>query len=110
MIILLLQNAVLALLGLLALGIQLWALVDCLRTTPADFERAYKRTKQFWLLLTAGSVLVGVLFLLSRGIGFTMLLDLAAVTAASVYLADVRPALAQVRRGGNRNQGPYGPW
>ncbi|WP_427016377.1 DUF2516 family protein [Pseudarthrobacter sp. P1] len=115
MIILLLQYALTGLLGLVALGIQLWALADCLRATPADFERAYKRTKQFWSLLTGGSVLVGVLYLLTLsprggGMGFTLLLDLAAATAAAVYLADVRPALAQVRRGGNRNQGPYGPW
>ncbi|WP_035750418.1 DUF2516 family protein [Arthrobacter sp. 35W] len=103
-------NALLILLGLVALGIQGWALADCLRTKTEDFERAYKRTKSFWALLTGGSALMGVLYIAGPGMGFSMLLNLAAVTAASVYLADVRPALAQVRRGGNRNQGPYGPW
>ena len=34
-----------------------------------------------------------------------------AFVAAAVYLADVRPALAQVTgRGGRGRQGPYGPW
>ena len=35
---------------------------------------------------------------------------LVAVTAASVYLADVRPAVKDAGRGGSRNTGPYGPW
>ena len=38
------------------------------------------------------------------------LFGLAAVTAASVYLADVRPAVKDAGRGGSRNMGPYGPW
>jgi hypothetical protein len=38
------------------------------------------------------------------------LFGLAAVVAASVYLADVRPAVKDAGRGGSRNTGPYGPW
>ena len=38
------------------------------------------------------------------------LFGLAAVVAASVYLADVRPAVKDAGRGGSRNMGPYGPW
>jgi hypothetical protein len=38
------------------------------------------------------------------------LFGIAAVTAACVYLADVRPALREAGSGGNRNVGPYGPW
>ena len=55
--------------------------------------------------------MVGAIYILtSGGIGFFLLLELAAVTAASVYLADVRPAVSDARRGGNRKQGPYGSW
>lgn len=96
-------------LGLVAWGLQLWALVDCLRSPTADFERAYKRTKGFWGGLLGVSALFGLLFLLGPSLGFMMLVDLAGVTVASVYLADVRPVLKELR-GGTRKQGPYGPW
>ncbi|MDQ6752460.1 MAG: DUF2516 family protein [Actinomycetota bacterium] len=104
-------NLLLLALGLLAFGLQLWAMADCLRTKASDFERAYKKTKGFWTGITVGASVVGALYILSAGgIGFFLLLELAAVTAASVYLADVRPAVSDARRGGNRSQGPYGPW
>lgn len=96
--------------GLLALGLQVWALFECLRTTNADFGRAFKKTKGFWTLITVAATVVGVLYVLAPQIGFFLLFELAAVTAASVFLADVRPALQDARRGGNRKQGPYGPW
>lgn len=110
MITYLLTNWLLFALGLIALGIQVWALVECLRTKPAQFERADKRTKGFWTALTVGATLVGVLFELSPGIGFILMLELAAVTASSVYLADVRPAVATNPRGGTRGYGGYGGW
>ncbi|WP_394940735.1 DUF2516 family protein [Psychromicrobium sp. YIM B11713] len=96
--------------GLLALGIQLWALVDCLIAKPSEFERADKRNKGFWSGITAVSALVGALYLFGPGLGFFLILNLIACVAAGVYLADVRPALRDVRRGGNRPMGPYGPW
>ncbi|MCZ2404159.1 DUF2516 family protein [Paenarthrobacter sp. Z7-10] len=94
----------------MALGLQVWALFDCLRTKGADFERASKKTKNFWTLVTVAATVVGVLFVLSPQMSFFLLFELAAVTASSVFLADVRPALQDARRGGNRSQGPYGPW
>ncbi|MCU1573525.1 MAG: hypothetical protein JWO93_1607 [Micrococcaceae bacterium] len=98
------------LLGLLGFGIQLWAMVECLRSRAADFERAYKRTKGFWTGLTVAAAVVGGLYVLNPSLGFLLLLELASATAAGVFLADVRPALQDARRGGNRSQGPYGPW
>ena len=107
----LITNLLLLVLALFAFGLQLWAMVDCLRTKAANFERAYKKTKGFWTGMTVGASVVGALYILmSGGIGFFLLLELAAVTAASVYLADVRPAVSDARRGGNRSQGPYGTW
>lgn len=105
---------VLTALGLVAFGVQVWAFSDALRTPPAYFERVYKRTKMFWAALTGGGAFFGFLYvivpittLLPPATGFSMLLTLAGATAAGVYLADVRPALAEVRgRGrGNQNRG-----
>ncbi|MCC3292338.1 MULTISPECIES: DUF2516 family protein [unclassified Arthrobacter] len=96
-------------LGIVALGIELWALLDCARRKPADFERAYKRTKGFWLGLTGGAAAVGVLSALVPSLSL-ILFQLAAVIAACVYLADVKPAIGSSRGRGNSNQGPYGPW
>ncbi|WP_104087286.1 DUF2516 family protein [Arthrobacter sp. GMC3] len=110
-------------LGVVALGIQVMALSDCLRTPTSDFQRVYKRTKLFWGALTGASAFFGFIFLIGPvtsslaygmlippGIGFNLLLNLAAVTAASVYLADVRPALAEVRGRGKGNQNRGSSW
>lgn len=95
-------------LGLVALGIEVWALADCVRRPGTAFEAAFKRTKGFWLALTGGAVVVGVLSVLGGGGGFNVF-QLIAIIAACVYLADVKPAVSQTSgRGGAA--GPYGPW
>lgn len=103
---------ILTILGLVAFGVQLWAFGHAVRTPAADFERVYKRTKTFWSALTGGAAFLGFIYVIvpistlrSPGLGFGMLLTLASVTAAGVYLADVRPALAEVRGRGNQNRG-----
>lgn len=106
------ELAVFFTLALVALGLEVWALVDCVRHKAAAFEATGKRTKSFWLALTGGATLVGVISLFSSGgiFGTFGLFGLAAVVAASVYLADVRPAVKDAGRGGTRNSGPYGGW
>ncbi|ADX71961.1 hypothetical protein Asphe3_07580 [Pseudarthrobacter phenanthrenivorans Sphe3] len=108
------EQAVFLILALVALGLELWAVVDCARHRANAFEATGKRTKTFWLALTGGAALVGALSLLGGGgggfLGTLGLFGLAAVVAASVYLADVRPAVKDAGRGGSRNTGPYGPW
>lgn len=109
------QFFVLVALGLLALGIQVWALSDALRTSAGDFERVNRKTKTFWTALTAGSgffgfiyVIVPLMSLSVPSMGMGMILSLAGATVAGVYLADVRPALAEVRGGrgrGHQNRG-----
>ncbi|WP_434995957.1 DUF2516 family protein [Arthrobacter sp. Ld5] len=95
-------------LGIVALGIEVWALSDCVRRPGTAFEAAFKRTKGFWLALTGGAVVVGLLSVLGGAGGFN-LFQLVAIIAACVYLADVKPAVSQTSgRGGS--QGPYGPW
>jgi hypothetical protein len=107
------ERAVFFVLAVVALGLELWALVDCARHRANAFEATGKRTKTFWLALTGGATLVGIFSLFGSGgglFGTLGLFGLAAVVAASVYLADVRPAVKDAGRGGSRNSGPYGPW
>ncbi|MFQ4150095.1 DUF2516 family protein [Arthrobacter sp. LAPM80] len=111
------QFLILVALGLLALGIQLRAFIDCLRSPAADFERVYKRTKTFWLALSGGAVFFGFLYifwpLMSLTVptmGMPVILNLAGVTAAGVYLADVRPALVEVRGRGKGQQNRGSSW
>ena len=108
------EDAVYYILGLVALALEVWAFFDCVRHRANAFEAVGKRTKTFWLALTGGSLAIGALSVLGGGggglIGPFGLFGLAAVVAACVYLADVRPAVKDAGRGGSRNTGPYGPW
>lgn len=99
-------------LALVALVLELWAVADCARHPANAFEATGKRTKTFWLALTGGAALIGVISFFGSGgfFGSLGLFGLVAVVAASVYLADVRPAVKDAGRGGSRNTGPYGPW
>jgi hypothetical protein len=106
------ETGVYFVLALVAFCLEAWAFFDCLRHKANAFEAVSKRTKTFWLALTGGALAIGALSLFGGGSGFGTLglFGLAAVTAASVYLADVRPAVKDAGRGGSRNMGPYGPW
>ena len=119
------ETGVYFVLALVAFGLEVWAFFDCLRQKANAFEAVSKRTKMFWLALTGGAVAIGALFLYGAaqtvgalspagggggGFGTFGLFGLGAVVAASVYLADVRPAVKDAGRGGSRNMGPYGPW
>lgn len=85
-----------------------WALVDCLLRPTRAFPAAGKRTKPFWLLLTALAAVVSFLALpLGGGTSFFGILAFVGVVAAIVYLVDVRPAVAphSRRRGGRGGRG-----
>ncbi len=100
-----LQSWIVYALSFAALGVEAWAVLDCLRRPSDAFVAASKRTKGFWLAVTGVAVLLGVV---SVG-AIPGLLGIIGVIAAGVYLADVRPALDQVT-GRGRADGPYGPW
>ena len=87
--------------GLICAAVAVWAFVDCLIRKAPMFEARSKRTKGFWLGITGAAAFVTVLgVVLPQGSGFIFgfggygLFNIAAVTAAGVYLADVRPAVA----------------
>jgi hypothetical protein len=92
-----------------------WALVDCLLRPTRAFPAAGKRTKTFWLLITAIAAAVSFVALpLGGGSSFFGFLAFIGVVGAIVYLVDVRPAVAPYsrRRGrGGRGGGPSrGGW
>ncbi len=91
-------------LGILAVAIEIWALADCAKRKPASFEATFKRTKGFWMGITGGAAAVGLLSIFLQG-GLFPILQLVAVVAACVYLADVKPAVSETQ-----SSGPYGPW
>lgn len=92
-------------LGLAALVLELYALVDAVRHPPAAYLAAGKRTKGLWVAVTAVAVAIGFLSIYQ----VLSLVSIIAIVAAAVYVTDVRPALQQVR-GRRGSQGPYGRW
>jgi hypothetical protein len=99
------QSGVSVLIGLLALGLEVAALVDALRHPPAAYLAASKRTKGLWVGITVAATLVGFISVWNP----VSIVSIAAIVGAAIYLTDVRPALNQVRGRGGRS-GPYGPW
>ncbi len=81
--------------GLLALRV--WALVDCVTRRAAAFPAADKLTKPAWLaiLLVAGA-LGTLLGLPNSPYSSASNFSLISAIAASIYLADVRPAVREI--------------
>lgn len=102
-----LQQLVLLVLTVAAFGMQVYALVDAVRTRKEAFDLAGKLTKQKWVAILGVAAALGFVSL-GGGLGF---LAIIAVVAAGVYLADVRPAVRQIGGGhSGERSGPYGPW
>jgi predicted CDP-diglyceride synthetase/phosphatidate cytidylyltransferase len=96
------QSIVLTILGAVALGCEVYAFVDALRHPDNAYVAASKRTRTFWLVLLAIALAIGFVTLFNP----LNLFGLLAFVGAAVYLADVRPALRQVRGlGGRSNTG-----
>lgn len=94
-------------LGLVMLGVEVVAFVDCLRHREDAFRAAGKLTKNKWMLITGIALVVGFLTV-TNPIG---ILGIVGIVASAVYLVDVRPALRKVLgKSQSRNEGPYGPW
>lgn len=107
-----LQYLIVLVLSVVAFGLEVFALVDCVRRKPGAFVSAGKLTKQLWLIILAVATALGFVALpapLGGGGGPLGFLSIIGVVAAAVYLTDVRPAVGGGSRGGGRS-GPYGPW
>ncbi len=81
-------------------GMGVFAFVEALRATDYAYESAFKRTKKFWMAVTGASAVALVLnlMMLARTGQSSLFIMLIAATAAGVFLADVRPAVAVRRR------------
>jgi hypothetical protein len=97
-------------LSIAAFAMSGYALFHGARTPARAFAVAGKRTKRFWMIILA----LAALFSFSSAVGYfgiglgqLNIFAIASVIAAGVYLADVKPAVSEVGRGG---AGPYGGW
>lgn len=78
------------LLGLIQLGLIIWALIHVAQTRPDAFPAVDKQTKQFWLLVLGGTLVIT---------GFLGILRIMGLIVALIYLLDVRPAINEILRG-----------
>ncbi|GAA3443869.1 DUF2516 family protein [Planomonospora venezuelensis] len=98
-------------LAIIAFGMSIWALVHALRTPARAFAVAGKQTKKLWTIILGFATLfsfASAVGYFGIGLGQLNIFAIAAVIAAGIYLADVKPAVSQTGKGGN--SGPYGPW
>ncbi len=90
------SNLLLLGLGLLALAIKVWALVDAVTRPGPAYAAASKLSKPIWVGILVAAVLLG-------GMSVMGLFGLLGTVAAIVYLVDVRPALRELGNGGPWN-------
>ncbi len=88
------QFGVLMLISLALLVLKLFAFVSSLLWPAQAYDAANKLTKPAWTIILG----LGVAVHLTIGAGVTSLLNLVFTVAALVYVLDVRPALASLRR------------
>jgi hypothetical protein len=82
--------------GLLALRV--WALADCLSRKGAAFPAVDKLTKPAW----AAMLLLGAVFGSLLSTDPISIFSLISAVLATVYLADVRPAVREISGGTSR--------
>lgn len=98
-----LQFLIILAIGLVALGMEGYALIDAVRQRADAFTAAGKLTKGKWIGILSVALAFGILaFPLNQAIFTLGFLSLAGIVASGVYLADVRPALRRVTGGGYR--------
>ena len=88
-----LPEMLLLVLGLGALALKVWALVDACTRPQEAYVASGKLNKIAWVAILAAAVLLG-------GTSVLGIFGLLGLVAAIVYLVDVRPAVQDVRRGG----------
>jgi hypothetical protein len=84
-------------LTIVALGTELYALIHSITQRADAFTAAGKLTKGAWMGINFAALAVTALF----GFGPTNIFGLIAITAALVYIVDVRPAVREVSEGGS---------
>lgn len=98
-------------LHLLVLGLCVAALADAVRRPAGAFTAAGKRTRKFWVGVTAAATAVAFVGVPPPiGIGAFGILVIVAAVASIVYLVDVKPALGPHRRPGTGGRAQRGGW
>ncbi len=92
--------------GVLALVVDLWAVVDASTRRADAFVAVNRLSKVAWLVILGVATLVAAA-LLTLG---SIFLSLLALAAGLVYLLDTRPKIREVTPAPRDRQGPYGPW
>jgi hypothetical protein len=88
-------DAISLIIFIVSLAVEAWAFVHCALQRPDAFNAVGTLSKGLWLALIGGTVLLSMVFY-TLGPLFTLI----AVTAALVYLLDVRPAIREITNGG----------
>lgn len=101
------QGIVLLLLGIAVFGMAVWALIRAVRFSPEAYVAAGKRTKTFWVVITA--VATGLGFIAVGGAGVIGLPGILAAGGAIYFLTGVSPAV-EAASGRGRSNGGYGSW
>lgn len=86
------ENLILLVLSWLLLAVKVFGLVTAIAFSGEAYRAAGKLTKPAWVAILAVGAVLQILFAPFN------LINLALTIAAFVYLADVRPALAGLRR------------
>ena len=94
------QNFLMLALGLLALALQGFALIDAVRHRADAYPATSNQTKTIWLAILGVAVAIGVVSVFNP-LG---IFNLLAVVAAGVYLTRVRPALRAITGNGPSSQ------
>ena len=89
------ENAVSLAVGVLLLGVKIFAFVNSLCFSRQSYVAAGKLTKLGWVAILGVGLALQLLFIRASPIN---ILNIAFTVAAFVYLADVRPALGGLRR------------
>lgn len=94
-----LQYLVVLVLAIGAFAIEVFALVEAIRTPAQAFTNAGKLSRQAWLAIVGVATAVGFLALPFPGFISPMnFLAIIAAVAAIIFVVDVRPAVAPYRR------------
>lgn len=101
------QAYVLLILSVAVLGMAVWSLVRAARFQPEAYVAASKRTKTFWVVITA--VATGLGFISVGGQGVIGLPGILAAGGALYFLTGVAPAVDAASGRGRSNDG-YGSW
>ena len=89
------ESYILLVVAMALLGVKIFVFVSCLLWSTESFQAAGKLTKPAWAAILGLGLVVHIVFVGASPIN---LLNLVFTIAAFVYLADVRPARASLRR------------